>query len=107
LLVLSNLYMYVYIYILWLYMYTLLYINVYLYYIIWYIYIRRERERAQMDIKYCVSWLFFFVLSVFPFHATLPRLVPLVNGILCHLGLYLIKGDDSTGSKAFAFVYYS
>ena len=102
-----QIYICMYIYILWLYMYTLLYINVYLYYIIWYIYIRRERERAQMDIKYCVSWLFFFVLSVFPFHATLPRLVPLVNGILCHLGLYLIKGDDSTGSKAFAFVYYS
>lgn len=90
-------------------MYTLLYINVYLYYMIYYndIYIQRETERAQMDIKYCVSWLFFFVLSVFPFHATLPRLVPLVNGILCHLGLYLIKGDDSAGSKAFAFVYYS
>ena len=79
----------------------------YIYIILYDIYIYGERERAQMDIKYCVSWLFFFVLSVFPFHATLPRLVPLVNGILCHLGLYLIKGDDSTGSKAFAFVYYS
>ena len=87
------------------YIYILLYMYTLLYKCIWYIY--TERERAHMDIKYCVSCLFFFVLSVFPFHATLPRLVPLVNSILCHLGLYLIKGDDSAGSKAFAFVYYS